>query len=71
MNSKHFNSYRYTKNRSNSNSSSIRNSNSNSNGNSNENNKVLACSVDLVSRLSNGVYGAAYGLLWGLIGDKK
>ena len=26
---------------------------------------------DLVSRLSNGPYGASYGSLWGLIGDTK
>ena len=33
---------------------------------------VLGCSLgDLVSRLSNGPYGASYGLLWGLIGDAK
>ena len=28
-------------------------------------------SGDLVSRLSDGPYGASYGLLWGLIGDTK
>ena len=26
---------------------------------------VLSCSGDLVSRLSNGPYGAGYGLIWG------
>ena len=31
---------------------------------------LLGRSGDLVSRLSNGPYGA-YGLLWGLIGDTK
>ena len=32
---------------------------------------LLGCSGDLVSRLSNGPYGASYGLLWGLIRDTK
>ena len=32
---------------------------------------LLRCSGDLVSRLSNGSYGASYGLLWWLIGDTK
>ena len=31
---------------------------------------ILGCSGDLVSRLSNGPYGASYGLC-GLIGDTK
>ena len=30
---------------------------------------ILRCSGDLVSGLSNGPYGAAYGLLWGPVGD--
>ena len=30
---------------------------------------LLRYSGDLVSRLSNGPFGASYGLLWGLIGD--
>ena len=32
---------------------------------------LLGCSGDLVSRLSNGPYGASYGLIRGLIGDTK
>ena len=32
---------------------------------------LSGCFVDLVSRLSNGPYGASYGFLWGLIGDTK
>ena len=31
----------------------------------------LGCLGDLVRRLSNGPYGASYGLLRGLIGDTK
>ena len=31
----------------------------------------LGCSGDIASRLSNGPYGASYGLLCGLIGDTK
>ena len=34
-------------------------------------NEYLDARGDLVSRLSNGLYGASYGLLCGLIGDTK